>query len=393
MLQAIGLHPRIASFGEELHRFHHDLGALTHRHGEDDHFRYTAREATDALRRAYTDAVRYDGRTVVVKISTLSLQVDYVKALFPEARFIQCVRDGRDTVCSMEDLRLALQREQAHPRLLGPAPDPLSLWAAEHFEHPHLRAGCSWFYHVTRSFLDLQFAGTPSFMRLRYEDLLADPRGVLGRVMDFIGTGFAAEQQRAVTATTDAPGADSLGFSTSQASGPRKARYTRDMQPEVRTLLAPLLAKPMALMGYAPDDWSEAELAASAKALGMDATAWLERVERENAWFALQQRVFDPVKMLREADAPSATARPMLIDGATFGSHADRRDGTTSVPHAWVQKQDRRYAFADELMLWPAIAAKLDGTNALADLVPVEHLAAATKVCGRLHALGLLGYA
>ncbi len=399
MLDALGLHPDILALGAELHRFHHDLARFPHRHDEDDHFRLTARDATPELAAEYratvNKALAASGKSqLVVKISTLSQQVDYVLAIFPDARFVQCVRDGRDTVCSMEDLRLALQREQDHPRLLGPAPDPFSLWAAETFEHPHLRAGCAWYYHVTRSFLDLRFAGADKSARLRYEDLVASPREALGRIMDFIGLPFAPEQEAAVSATTDTPGAPgSLGFSTSQATGPRLERYQRDLAPELRILLAPLLAGPMQLMGYVGDPMPDfPEIQAAAHRIGLDLDVWVPRLARETAWLEKQLRAFDPVKMLREADLPTDQSRPLLIDGATYGCHADTRDGDGSVTHAWVRKQNRAHTFADPSALWPVIARKLDGTQTLEAIVGPDALPASRELCGRLHGLGLVGY-
>ncbi|HSI05493.1 MAG TPA: sulfotransferase [Myxococcota bacterium] len=399
MLDALGLNPRVLALGAELHRFHHDLAKFPHRHGEDDHFRLTARDATPELVAEYHDAVdralaAANKSQLVVKISTLSQQVDYVLAIFPDARFIQCVRDGRDTTCSMEDLRLTLQAEQDHPRLLGPAPDPLSLWAAQTFEHPHLRAGCAWYYHVTRSFLDLRFAGADKVLRLRYEDLVAEPRERLEEVMRFVGLPFDPAQNAAVTATTDMPGAPgSLGFSHSQAQGPRRNRYLRDLAPELRILLAPLLAGPMRMLGYACDPMPEfPDIQAAASAIGIDLDVWVGRLSAETAWLEKQIRAFDPVKVLREADLPSDEAKPLLIDGATYGCHADTRDGNGAVTHAWVRKQNRSYAFADPSGLWPVIARNLNGNLTLSELVGPDALEAAKQLCGRLHGLGFVGY-
>ncbi len=399
MLDALGLHPEVLALGAELHRFHHDLAKFPHRHGEDDHFRLTARDATPELIAEYHDAVNRalaaSGKgQLVVKISTLSQQVDYVLAIFPDARFVQCVRDGRDTVCSMEDLRLALQAEQDHPRLLGPAPDPFSLWAAETFEHPHLRAGCAWYYHVTRSFLDLRFAGADKFLRLRYEDLVAAPRERLDDVMRFIGLPFHPTQEAAVTATTNEPGAPgTIGFSHSQARGARLNRHVRDLSPEVRVLLAPLLAGPMQMLGYACDAMPDfRDIQAAAHNLGLDVDAWIARLAKETAWLEKQIRAFDPVKVLREPDLPADDAKPVLIDGATYGCHADTRDGVGAVSHAWVRKQNRSFAFADPGSIWPVIAGNLNGNVTLAELVGPEALEAAKQLCGRLHGLGFVGY-
>lgn len=400
MRDLLGRHPRVVALSEEFHRFHHDLGSFLCRHGEDDHFRLTARDATPQLaadyRAAIDAALEASGRShFVLKISTLSLQVDYVRALVPEARFIQLVRDGRDAVCSIEDLRRALEREQGRPRLLGPAPDALSLWAAQHFAHPHVRAATSWAYHVTRSFLDLRFAGAASFLRLRYEDVLTRPRESVAAALAFMGLELHADVERALAEVSDRPGGEgALGFSTSEAAGGRRLRrFERELAPELRVAMAPLLARPMALLGYEADPVpSAAELERACRALGLDAALWSERTEREVRWFATHLEAFAPERLLRQEGRPSPRARPLLVDGACVGAHLPLVDGRAGAAHAWVQKQERRHGFADASGLWLAIAPRLDGARSIAELVPAEHLEAALDVCERLHGLGFLGY-
>jgi hypothetical protein len=398
LLDLLREHPAVAAVSEEFHRFHHDLGLFPHRHGESDHFRLTARDALPELRAAYAAAIEAaagDKPCFLVKISTLSLQVDFIRALFPEARIVQIVRDGRDTVCSMEDLRQAYQREQETPRLLGPAPDPLALEVAERFAaEPHIRGAAAWAYHVTRSHFDLRFAGFGRSLRLRYEDLLADPFETVQRALTFLELPPAAEVERALVDVSDVPrGAQARGFSTSEASGKRLRRFERDLRPELRTVIAPLLEAGMRIMGYDADPVpSRGELTHACNVLHIHPEAWQSLVERERDWVALHERAFAPQTLLRQSDVPTATSKPLLIDGASFGIHSQTIDGRVAQGHAWVQKQDRRYTFADPLHVWPSIAARMDGAHTAGELAPSGHREEAFAILERLHGLGFVSY-
>ncbi len=162
----LAVHPEIAMRGEEFHCFHHNLVQFGQRHPQDD-YRLTAWHFSDDLRRRYQAAIddvlaETGGDVFALKISTLSQQVDFICSLFPDARFIQMIRDGRDVACSMDDLRVALSSSGDGERLLGPAADPLGLSFACAFgtdgERGILNAAASWFFHIASSYLDLGFA-------------------------------------------------------------------------------------------------------------------------------------------------------------------------------------------------------------------------------------------
>lgn len=85
-------------------------------------------------------------------------------SLFPEARFVHMLRDGRDVALSV------LELERLHHRAATPA----YFWAR------HIR--------LARS--AAQELGPARFAEVRYEDLLEDPEGELRRVCRFLGLGF-----------------------------------------------------------------------------------------------------------------------------------------------------------------------------------------------------------
>lgn len=356
----LACHPALTVHGEDFHRFHHDLGRFPDHTGE--HYRLSTVDAHAAIAAEYRAAVaracEASGREhFVLKISTLSIQVDYLRAIFPDARFIQLVRDGRDAACSMEDLRRTL----GSARDLGPAPDPFGLWCAEQGLAPHVRAAASWFYHVTRSWLDLRFAGSDAVHRVRYEDLLRDPRVVVGGVLDFLGVPMCAGIEGVLADVSDASTGARLGFSTVQAAGPRVGRYARELSLPVRSVTAALLFQPMMLLGYEPD------VPTARAALAGPLDVWQRRVDAETAWFATHVQAFSPDAMLRRVSEDTAL-RPLLVDGAAVGCALGTADGHYGSAVSWVQKQARRYSFADPLAEWPTVARRLDGRNRLGEL-------------------------
>jgi hypothetical protein len=391
----LDLHPAVSAHSESFHTFHHNLLRFRHRTDPEEQFRLTTSDAGPALAEEYRNAMHAaagDCDVFLLKISTLSIQVDFVRALVPEARFIQLVRDARDAACSMEDLRRTLEAEQGHERLLGPAPDPFGLWCAERWHNKHLRAAASWYYHVTRSMLDLGFAGGDACLRLRYEDFLAEPRATAERVLAFLGLDVPAglqEALRQVSAIPAEPGG--IGFSTCQAPGQRIGRYRDELDPRLRHTVAPLLETPMLLLGYSPDPPGSCEqFAASCAGLGVDAGEWRERVEREIAWFSLHRRVFSPESMLRQTDYPTPHSRPLLVDGAMVGHRAFVGDGAGQGGVSWVQKQNRRHDFHDPDRTLLAVADRLDGNHTVAEL---GLDAAACTVLEQLAGQGFVGYA
>jgi hypothetical protein len=72
--------------------------------GENESHRLTARHATEAVKkqvRGWFESQAKGTSMLVEKNPRNSLRVPYVKEIFPEAKFIHIVRDGRDVACSM----------------------------------------------------------------------------------------------------------------------------------------------------------------------------------------------------------------------------------------------------------------------------------------------------
>jgi hypothetical protein len=244
--------------------------------------------------------------------------------------------------------------------------------------------------------LDLRFAGPDASLRVRYEDLIADPAATIERVLAFAGLQAHRRVSAAFAGVRDAPGKPGgIGFSVSQAKGPKRVgRFETDLSRDLRAAVAPLLERPMLMLGYDADLLSEpSRFDRGCEAIGADAELWRDRVARETTWFDQQQRVFAPERMLERAQA-SPDARPLLIDGAAVGASRRLQDGEVVEGIAWVQKQERRHTFPDPKQLWPGVAAALDGSRTIAELCDRFDLGVeAVALLGRLHDLGFVGYA
>ncbi len=401
VLDLLRKHHDLVAEGESFHRFHHDLTSFRDRQTREDHFHFTTLDATPAVRTAYHDAVsallmRHRRQHFVLKISTLSMQVDYVAALFSEARFVQLVRDARDVACSMEELRQRLEVQQGHPRALGPAPDPFGLWCAHQGYPGHLRALASWAFHATHSLVDLRFLGGERFLRVRYEDLVAHPIETVKAILDFMEVAPDAAVLKAAATIREAVGAEGgLGFSTTQSrSGKRVRRFEAELAPRWRQLAAPFLFQPMQLFGYEPDPCpTAAEQATLASELNLDLTSWWQRTTAEQQWFRAEWEAFLPERLLRQADAPSDGSHPRLVDGAVVGCQGLRVQGHAEEATSYVAKQARRFTFADPQCLWPQIARALNGEASVAELESCFALGSEGRaVLTRLHGLGFVAY-
>lgn len=138
----------------------------------------------DALRSAnpagYADAVRVvfsqyaaaHGKTLYGDKTPGSVSyVEVIAELFPEAKFVHVIRDGRAVALSY------LERPEWGPRNMAEA--------ANH-----------WKTRVLRGVEAGRRVGSDRYVEARYEDLVADPETVTRELCDFLGLEFAPEMLR-----------------------------------------------------------------------------------------------------------------------------------------------------------------------------------------------------
>lgn len=162
--------------------------------------------------------------------------LDWIWGHFPNARFIHVIRDGRDTVCSM--------REHADRRLVDgqwvkvpqtrTAEQLVRRWDAD------VRTGMS-------------RRADPRYHEVRYEDLVGDPEGTLGRLFEFIGEPFEpgvlqyrTDTERARRATDGEAGPQPTGSIHRSSIG----RWRADLTPGEQALFRQIAGGLLVELGY-----------------------------------------------------------------------------------------------------------------------------------------------
>lgn len=143
---------------------------------------------------------RREGARIVGDKSPNSLleeeSVRLMHKVYPDARLVLIVRDGRDVAVShrfqqfidasqhLSDADLRIRDDFAHQ------PEPYFAGERSIFTSRSLRAeAASWARNVTRTDRLARELYGDRYHHLRYEDLLENPRAELGRLWDFLGAG------------------------------------------------------------------------------------------------------------------------------------------------------------------------------------------------------------
>jgi hypothetical protein len=149
------------------------------------------------FRRFFQDRARAQGRTVFVHKFTGWPRAGFVRRVFPEARFVNVIRDGRAVANSF--LQVDWWRGWDGPDAWGWGPLPPDLrdaWEGSGRSWAVL-AGCQW--AMLMDAFDAARALVPeaSWMDVRYEDFVADPRSTVGDVLSFLGLAWNERFERA----------------------------------------------------------------------------------------------------------------------------------------------------------------------------------------------------
>jgi len=97
--------------------------------------------------------------------------IPFLHRLFPQARFVHLVRDGRDVALS------ALSWNKNHKNV-----GRFSCWTAE----PLITSALWWAWNVTQGRQASDLLGAGGYLELRYEALVADPEGVGRQLCEFL---------------------------------------------------------------------------------------------------------------------------------------------------------------------------------------------------------------
>jgi hypothetical protein len=139
------------------------------------------------FRRFFVERARAQAKPVFVHKLTGWPRSGFIRAVFPDARFVHVVRDGRAVAAS--DLRVGWWRGWEGPDGLGAGPLPaayLAEWEASGRSFAVL-AGLSWKVAMDAYAAARALVPAGQWLDLRYEDLLADPPAQAKELLSFAG--------------------------------------------------------------------------------------------------------------------------------------------------------------------------------------------------------------
>ncbi len=191
---------------------------------------------TARLRRFFDAHASAHGRPVFMHKFTGWPRVGLLKAVWPEARFVHVVRDGRAVANSL--LQMPWWRGWGGPEAwsFGPLSAAyLEEWEAAGRSFVAL-AGLEW--KLLLEAYDAAEASVPTadWLELRYEDLVADPRAAFQEMLDFSFLEWTAEFQR--------------GFDRYVFDPDRMESYRADLGPRQVRLLDQVLGERLQRYGY-----------------------------------------------------------------------------------------------------------------------------------------------
>lgn len=200
--------------------------------------------ATTSVSKALVDAFAAPpGDTVLVEKSPRNtLRVPFLKAVFPDARIVHIVRDGRDVACSLVPGCAGAEWRHLRP--------PGWLELMERWDGVE-RCARAWKEILELALADLE---TVRHVQIRYEDLVQAPRTTLERVFGHIGLEFAPEAAAYAARLSEAVPGSYHAQGQSRWFRPdhdhRIGRFRQNMTVEQQRATSELLAPMLERLGY-----------------------------------------------------------------------------------------------------------------------------------------------
>jgi hypothetical protein len=175
--EAIAAHPRVAYLFEASAIWNTLVPE------QPDH-RLTGAQASAPVARAIDAALAKErrdlpGDVLVEKNPKHVIRIPFLEAIYPDARFLHIIRDGRDTVASL----MFRNRGEHWGHLEIPGwRELLKRYPTEN----HVRCAHQWRDAVTVAQADGRSLPPSRYHEVRYETLLRDATGVVGKVLEFL---------------------------------------------------------------------------------------------------------------------------------------------------------------------------------------------------------------
>jgi hypothetical protein len=188
------------------------------------------------FRTFFTDRAHAQGTDTFLHKFTGWPRSGFIRGVFPSARFIHVVRDGRAVANSWLQMPWWLGYEGPDHWQWGPLPADLAAEWQESGESFVVLAGLLWKMLIDA--FDLARKGIPAsdWLEVRYEDVAASPRTAFAKMLEFCGLPWDAEFER--------------GFERHTFTASRSDAFRRDLAAPDVDRLSRILASPLASRGY-----------------------------------------------------------------------------------------------------------------------------------------------
>ncbi|HEX2296883.1 MAG TPA: sulfotransferase [Actinomycetota bacterium] len=203
-------------------------------------------KAVQRIRRAFF-LVAGSRRRLIDKTPRNALRVSFVDAVFPDARYVHLVRDGRENVNSLinawrtpryRTYRLPHSIEGVDPQwwkfVLYPG------WQSDAAGPLEVVCAKQWASSNEHALRDLAAVGDRA-VRVRYEDLVDDPEGEVARVAEFLEVPFDEGLRSKAQAIRTTP--------VNVVTPPEPGKWRRENPREIEAIV-PLIAAEMEALGY-----------------------------------------------------------------------------------------------------------------------------------------------
>jgi hypothetical protein len=196
----------------------------------------------DAVSCVYEEFARSRGRTFTRWGDKNNFYLEHIatlRAMFPRARFVHIVRDGRDVACSYRELAARKPDSRYAPRL----PDSVAEIAR------------SWKANVERIEGDFARLGIGDAICIRYEDLVSEMEPSLKKLCEELGEPFDPTMLRyyALNRADGLEPAELLAWKEKTLNPPDLAstgRYRKDLTPDEIAAFAEIAGGTLARYGY-----------------------------------------------------------------------------------------------------------------------------------------------
>lgn len=191
----------------------------------------------ERMRRFFLSTAERQNRPVFMHKFTGWPRARFIHAVFPAARFVNVVRDGRAVANSFLQMPWWTGYRGPARWSYGPLPSAYAQeWQMSGQSFPVL-AGICWKLLMDEYEATRQAIPSNLWVDVRYEDLLAEPRETMSGLLDFLGLEWTTEFD--------------LGFRRHSFSGRRAGAFHMDLDPNSLRLLEASLTDHLRRSGYA----------------------------------------------------------------------------------------------------------------------------------------------